>query len=245
MFKSFPKIDKNEVNPLENFSCNNFSGKKSISISPAYKLIDLKRIYKKFNGGTLNDLCLCLISRALESWKRDRKEECKSITGIFGVNIRTTIEPTELGNYSQGRIINLRSSENFNESMESIIKSTTELKRKEMLIASLPLMTAISKYLMNEDLLMKSFGDMNKKIPFIFTNVQGPKDHVILKNTEAKVNDIFVIVPHGSLSFSIVLFSYAGEIRFAFNTDRASETPIDQFCNYLAKEIEENLKLII
>ena len=58
-----------------------------------------------------------------------------------------------------------------------------------------------------------------------------------------EVKDIIACVPHGALVFSVIAFSYNGNIRFSFTCERNSNLPLDDIVTYFEREIDEVFSL--
>lgn len=243
MSKTLPKFEKDDKNPLLQFSGKECSGEKRLYLTEAYDFTRIKQLYKRYQGATFNDLAWNLMARAINKYCTvDLNSQANTVIGAMGLSFRTEIEPTELGNVSAGIMVKVNVKENFDEGMTQIIDILKPLKSKENLIGASYGLGFMSRYLLNEALMRKAGESAFEKVAFIFTNVHGP-DKQNLTIGDSKVLDIFPFVPHGNLTLSIVVFSFCGKLKFGFHTDSLNGPNITKIGGYLEEELGRLLQM--
>ena len=240
--KTLPKIKKEDVNPLARFS-NKFSGENKLVMTKAFSFSHLRKIYKRFDSATFNDLAWTLLSRAVNQYTKSALNTTSNVViGAMGVSFRTEIVPYELGNSSAGSMVRISTKEEFDDNLKDVIEVLKPLKSKTNMLGASYLLGLISRLFLNETLVKKAGESSFEKVSFIFTNVPGPSEKE-LRIGGKKVFDIIPFVPRGNLSFSVISFSFADEVRFNFHADRVYGPDIGQIAEILEKEINELVKV--
>jgi len=250
IFAILPTFKKDDNNPLENFS-NKFSGENRLVMTKPFAFAELKKVYKKYDNCTFNDLAWTLVSRAVDNYSKSTIKNTKSntIIGTIGVSFRTELVPYELGNSSASTMVRLVTKEDFNDGIRDVRDALKPYKSKASMIGASYFLWFIGRLFLNDSLVKRSSdkpGETSEtsfeKVCFSLTNLPGPVDKN-LNIAGKKVFDIIPFVAHGNLSFSVIAFSYGDQVRFNFHADKVYGPDIAQIAENLEKEISELVKI--
>jgi len=237
VYLTLPQVKKEDVNALQRFG-GKISGEKKIVMSKPFEFEELRRIYKKYDNCTFNDLAWAIIAKSIDKYSTTSlNQKMDTVIGAMGVSFRTEIIPYELGNCSAGSMVRACVKEELSEGIRSVRDVLKPLKNKTTMLGASYLLGLISRLFLNDSLLKKAGETSFEKVAFIYTNVNGPPTKNLTIG-ERKVIEIFPFVPQGNLSFSIITFTYGGQVRFSLTTDAVNGPDTAQILANIESEID-------
>lgn len=201
-------------------------------------LQDVKAVKNEL-GGTVNDVMLAIVSRAL---RRDLERQGWEVDGVelkafVPISVRGEDERGDLGNRVSGMIVPLPvSCPDPAVCLRRISQRTREVKESGQAVGAEAL-TGLSGFAPPNLLTQAARLTARQRfINLVVTNVPGPQQALYLSGRE--LLDIFPMVPLGSnLGLGIAIVSYNGEINFGLVADFEAVPELDG----LAEDFEQAL----
>jgi diacylglycerol O-acyltransferase len=194
-------------------------------------------------GTTVNDVLLTAVTGALRRYLRAHDALVDELTAIVPFNLRPLDEPlpAELGNRFGLVFLPLPIGiGNRRRRLREINRRMVEIKHSPEGAISYGMLEAIGRTPVQlEERLIDLF---SAKGTAVMTNIPGPQQPVYLSGTE--IRGVLVWAPcSGSVSMSVSIFSYAGEVTIGLMVDAGLVPDPEQIVSAFESEVEALLRL--
>jgi WS/DGAT/MGAT family acyltransferase len=204
------------------------------------ELDDLKAI-KNALGGTVNDVVLTVVARAL---RRDLDRRAFPIDGLelkvfVPISMRGDDERGQTGNLVSGMVVSLPVSlDDPVEVLQQIVASTRELKDSGQAVGAQALTELTGFAPPNVMDQAARLTTRQRFINLVVTNVPGPQEP--LEMAGRRLTDLFPIVPLGkNLGLGVALISYNGAIDFGLVADFEAVPELEELAADFEAAIDE------
>ena len=213
-----------------------------VAWSDPIPLADIKAVGHA-HGATVNDVLVAAITGALRSYLAERDSLVDKLHAFVPFNLRPLDQPLprELGNrFGLVRLAIPVGIENPRERLEEVRRRMTEIKSSPEGAVSYGMLGAIGAT--PAAIEQRLLGLFSAAGSAVMTNVPGPREPVYLAGTP--VRGVLVWAPtSGSVSMSVSIFSYNGEVTVGVMSDRGLLPDPGEIVSAFAGEVEEMLAL--
>jgi diacylglycerol O-acyltransferase len=208
-------------------------------------LADLKAIKDAF-GGKVNDVVLAAAAGGLRDLLEARGDDPPraGLRAMVPVNVRTETQHGTLGNRVLSLFAHLPVAiADPRERYEAMVRDTSRLKRSGQGVgaAALVSVTSLAPPVLHSALARALFD--SRLFNITITNVPGPREPLYALG--APMVEVIPLVPlFGDHAIGIAVVSYAGEVVFGLNADRAAVPDLGVLAEGIAGAIEELQSLV-